>query len=50
VFRHLLGFQDVLWALQEASGEAVSPYVPPPNGTAFYRSADEIIIPPQASV
>lgn len=45
VFRHLLGFQDVIWSIQERLGEPISGYVAPRNGTAFYRGADELILP-----
>lgn len=45
VFRHLLGFQDLIWALTEAGGESIESYKPPLPGTRFYRISDEIIIP-----
>lgn len=46
VFRHLLGFQDVIWAVKEGLGEALPEYSPPAHGTAFYRGTDEILLPP----
>jgi len=36
-FRHKLGFNDVLWALEEVLGLPVSPYVAPREGVKFYR-------------
>ncbi len=42
-FRHKLGFKDVLWAIQERSGEPLSPYTPPKNGTKFYKGYTEYI-------
>lgn len=46
VFRHYLGFQDLIWALTEAVGESIGSYNPPQAGTRFYRISDEIIMPP----
>jgi carbamoyl-phosphate synthase large subunit len=45
VFRHLLGFQDVLWSILERCGRPIPDYVPPPSGTSFYRGVDELLIP-----
>jgi carbamoyl-phosphate synthase large subunit len=44
VFRHLLGFQDLIWSLQEKSGEMLSTYNPPSEGTKIYRGSKEYII------
>jgi carbamoyl-phosphate synthase large subunit len=46
VFRHLLGFQDVLWSIAERFGGAVPPYKPPRDGSAFYRGVDELMLGP----
>jgi carbamoyl-phosphate synthase large subunit len=46
VFRHLMGFQDVLWSIAERLGSAVPPYEPPRDGLAFYRGVEELIIAP----
>lgn len=45
VFRHLLGFQDVVWAIKERLGETVPAYAPPADGTAFYRGVEELMLP-----
>lgn len=41
VFRHKLGFQDLIWALDELAGHAPSQYNPPKAGTRFYRGSAE---------
>lgn len=43
VFRHKLGFQDVLWSLEKKLGLPASPYHPPAPGTKFYRGYTEYI-------
>jgi hypothetical protein len=45
VFRHLLGFRDVIWAIEEHRGKGVPAYVPPPDGVAFFRGVEELMIP-----
>jgi carbamoyl-phosphate synthase large subunit len=45
VFRHALGFQDVIWSIKERLGERLPDYVAPTSGTAFYRGYEELIIP-----
>ncbi len=45
MFRHLLGFEDLVWSLQESAGCVVSAYVPPAAGVRIYRSSREIILP-----
>jgi carbamoyl-phosphate synthase large subunit len=45
VFRHRLGFEDVVWSILEQRGEALPAYAPPPDGTAFYRGAEELLLP-----
>lgn len=45
MFRHLLGFQDLVWSLQEAAGSVPAVYVPPAVGTRIYRGSREIIFP-----
>lgn len=45
VFRHLLGFKDLLWALEDLATACVSPYTNPPEpGIRFYRSWEEVIV------
>ena len=41
VFRHKLGFNDLIWALDELAGEVPSTYIPPKAGTEFYRGYAE---------
>lgn len=44
VFRHLLGFEDVIWAVNERLGRPVTAYRQPAVGTRFYRVLDEVIV------
>ncbi|MGI9465337.1 MAG: ATP-grasp domain-containing protein, partial [Aestuariivirgaceae bacterium] len=44
LIRHRMGFQDVVWTLQERMGEAVSCFVPVP-GTTGVRTSDAAIVP-----
>jgi len=46
VFRHLLGFQDVIWAIEEHRGNGTPAYTPPPDGVAFFRGVEELMILP----
>jgi carbamoyl-phosphate synthase large subunit len=50
VFRHKMGFQDVLWSIQECAGMELESYTPPVSGTRFYRLAEEFFIPPGADL
>ena len=43
VFRHKLGFEDVIWSLEEKSGNPASPYTPSKTGTKFYKGYTEYI-------
>lgn len=43
MFRHLMGFKDVLWSVQDVLGLPLSPYTPPANGTRFYKGFHEYI-------
>lgn len=43
VFRHKLGFKDLLWSIEERTGNPPSPYVPPKIGTKFYKGYTEYI-------
>lgn len=45
VFRHLLGFQDVIWSINNSLGIDSTPYNEAPAGTHIYRYSNEIIIP-----
>ena len=46
VFRHLLGFKDLLWSIDDRLGIPLEEYQAPPDHTVFYRIAQEIILPP----
>lgn len=43
VFRHKLGFKDVLWSLEERAGTPASVYTRPKAGTRFYKGYTEYI-------
>jgi len=45
VFRHLLGFQDVIWSLNELAGELSDTYITPNDGIRIYRCSTEILLP-----
>ncbi len=47
VFRHLLGFEDFLWSLQEARGSALEPFEGVPQGTQFFLGAEHYVIQSQ---
>ena len=44
MFRHQLGFTDLLWSLQEARGQLPGPQSKPQIGSKFYRVGTEIIV------
>lgn len=44
VFRHLLGFQDLLWSLLEKVDLKLDDYDMPNPGIKFFRLSDEVII------
>ena len=44
VFRHLLGFQDLLWSLYELKNIPLKPYTQVKENTRIYRAAREYII------
>lgn len=44
VFRHKMGFSDLIWAIENLANEKISNYVPPIVGTLFYRGISEYII------
>ncbi len=45
-FRHLLGYRDLRWSLQDLFDEPLEPYTPPAPGTRFYRTYDEVLRAP----
>jgi carbamoyl-phosphate synthase large subunit len=44
MFRHLLGFQDVVWTLQELQDTPIPEYNMADEGTRFFRASNEIIL------
>lgn len=42
-FRHLMGFDDVIWSVQDALGLPIDSYQPPINGTKFYKGFTEYV-------
>jgi len=49
VFRHLLGYQDLLWSIADRLGESIGPYSKAMPGTRFYRTSNEVILTPEQS-
>ena len=47
VFRHLNGFEDFLWSLQEARGLAPSPFLGVPAGARYFLGARQFCLPPR---
>jgi carbamoyl-phosphate synthase large subunit len=45
MFRHLMGFRDFVWALQDLKEIDLEPYQPVKQGTRFYRCPREFLIP-----
>lgn len=43
MFRHKLGFTDLVWAIEEKLGRPISNYLAPKNGIKFYRGNCEYI-------
>ncbi|PCE67637.1 ATP-grasp domain-containing protein [Salinivibrio sp. YCSC6] len=43
MFRHLLGFCDLIWAIENILGLPMSTYIAPPVGKKFYRGYCEFI-------
>jgi len=44
MFRHLLGFKDLIWSVNEIAGKVIEDYIPPKIGTRFYRASQEVIL------
>lgn len=44
VFRHLLGFQDFIWAMKDLKGVDLEPYQAANEGVRFYRGPREYIV------
>lgn len=43
LFRHLFGFKDVIWSIQNTIGEELDSYVKPQTGGKFYKGFSEYI-------
>ena len=43
LFRHLLGFKDMEWSIQEFLGEEISNFIKPQVGKCFYKGYNEYI-------
>jgi len=43
MFRHLMGFKDVIWSIQDQMGDSISDYTEPKIGTKFYKGFCEYI-------
>ncbi len=43
MFRHLMGFEDIIWSIQDALGIPVSNYSKPLVGTKFYKGFTEYV-------
>lgn len=43
MFRHMMGFKDVIWSIEDRLGLCVSSYIPPANGKNFYKGFYEYI-------
>ena len=43
MFRHMMGFEDVIWSIQDRLSLAISPYTIPYNGRQFYKGFKEYV-------
>lgn len=43
VFRHKLGFRDMIWSMENHAGEQISSYVPPVSGTEFWKIFEDVV-------
>ena len=43
LFRHLMGFEDVIWSIQDRLGIEISAYNPPQKGRNFYKGFNEYV-------
>ena len=44
LFRHLLGFRDLEWSIEDAYNQQISKYNKPKNGAKFYKGFNEYIL------
>jgi carbamoyl-phosphate synthase large subunit len=43
LFRHLLGFHDLIWSIQDTFNSPLSQYIPPPIHSKFYKAYSEYV-------
>ena len=43
LFRHLLGFEDLKWSIEELLGDEISNFNKPKNGIEFFKGYNEYI-------
>ena len=46
LFRHLLGFKDVIWAIESKMEDKIDAYSPPNVGSTFYKGFSEYVLTP----
>ncbi len=44
LFRHMFGFEDLLWSIEDALGLQIGSYIEPPMGSKFYKGFLEYIV------
>jgi carbamoyl-phosphate synthase large subunit len=42
-FRHMLGFKDLVWSIEDAMNQSISSYQPPAGGRKFYKGYYEYV-------
>jgi carbamoyl-phosphate synthase large subunit len=50
MFRHRIGFQDLMWAILDTSGEPLPEYRPAEAGISFFRTYGEFVLGPNGEV
>jgi carbamoyl-phosphate synthase large subunit len=43
-FRHLMGFEDIIWSILDSLNQPINMYYPPKTGTKFYKGFNEYIL------
>jgi carbamoyl-phosphate synthase large subunit len=43
LFRHLFGFEDLIWSIEDLMNDSISEYIPNENVTKFYKGFQEYI-------
>lgn len=44
MFRHLFGFEDLIWSIQAKMKQPISNYIPPSVGRTFYKGFSEYVL------